>query len=212
MDKWVQLHIRKKLLNAAVRILNRLLPEKAAVNPQTQLLEQVYKKLLQAHRIEVYQGRFDDVLYQVLEHLRDRHFLNVLELSKKVLIYLADTDRYYRQWLGLFFLLVHDAVEEQQQSLLFEQFLESARAQWEFDMRGAFTKEFFEAHKRLFQEIQFSNSLYTVCARGYEKIVPRDARMNEVNMKDGKHNADNRPSSSDSDGRSHDRLCHRHNN
>jgi hypothetical protein len=175
-DKWILLHVRKKLINFGVAILNRLLPERAAVFPQTQLLEQVYEKLLQAYKIEAYCGRFDDVPYQVVEYLHDRHFLNTLELSRKVLIYLADTDRYYRQWLGLFFLLIHDAVEEQQQSMLFEDFLASARSQWEFDMHSAFPREFFEAHKRFFQEIQLTNHLYTLCAKRYEKIVPRDTR------------------------------------
>lgn len=175
-DKWILLHVRKKLINAVVRIAHQVLPERRAVFPQTQLLEQVYKKLFQAYKIEAYCGRFDDVPYQAVEHLRDRHFLNILELSRKALIYLADTDRYYRQWLGLFFLLIHDVVEEQQQSMLFEEFLDSVRSQWEFDMHGAFPREFFEAHKRSFQEIQLTNHLYTLCAKRYEKIVPRDTR------------------------------------
>ena len=176
LDKWVLLHVRKKLINLGVAALNRLLPKRAPLFPQTELLEQVYQKLLQAYRVEAYCGRFDDVPYQVVEHLRDRHFLNILELSRKVLIYLGDTDRYYRQWLGLFFLLIHDAVEEQQESLLFEDFLASVKAQYEFDMHGAFPREFFEAHKCLFQEIQLTNHLYTLCAKRYEKIVPRDTR------------------------------------
>jgi hypothetical protein len=169
------LHVRKKLINLAVRIVNKGLQASRAEFPQTQLLEQVYQKLLQTYRIEAYCGRFDDVPYQAVEHLRDRHFLNILELSQKALIYLADTDRYYRQWLGLFFLLIHDAVEEQQQNLHYEEFLTSTLSQWEFDMRGAFTPEFFEEHKRLFQEIQLTNHLCTLCAKRYEKIVPRDA-------------------------------------
>ena len=176
LDKWILLHIRKKLINLAVAILNRLLPQRVPVFPQTQLLEQVYQKLLQAYGIEAYCGRFDDVPYQAIHTLRDRHFLNILELSQKALTYLADTDRYYRQWLGLFFLLIHDALEEQQQNLLYEEFLASVKGQYDFDMHGAFPPEFFEAHKRLFQEIQLTNHLYTVCSKRYEKIVPRDTR------------------------------------
>lgn len=175
-DKWILLHVRKKLINAAVRMINQVLPAPRAEFPQTQLLERVYEKLFQTYRIEAYCGRFDDVPYQMVEHLRDRHFLNILELSRKALIYLADTDRYYRQWLGLFFLLIHDAVEEQQQNLRYEEFLTSALSQWEFDIRDAFPSEFFEVHKRLFQEIQLANHLFTLCAKRYEKIVPRDAR------------------------------------
>jgi hypothetical protein len=179
LNKWILIHVRKKLINAAVRLLNHVLPAHRAEFPQTQLLEQVYEKLLQAYRIEAYCGRFDDVPYQTVEHLHDRHFLNILELSRKALIYLADTDRYYRQWLGLFFLSIHDAVEKQKQVLQYEEFLKSALDQWEFDLRGAFPPEFFKARKRLFQEIQLANHLFMLCAKRYENIVPRDARKNE---------------------------------
>jgi hypothetical protein len=175
-NKWVLLHVRKKLVNAAVRMLNRILPSLKAEFPQTMMLENVYQKLLQAYTLEAYCGRFDDIPRQTVAALKDRNFLNVLELSRKILVYLADTDRYYRQWLGLFFLLIHDSVEEQQQSLLFEQFLESARAQWEFDMRGSFPKEYFDVHKRTFQEIQLANNLFNLCAKRYEKLVPRDTQ------------------------------------
>ena len=178
-NKWILLHVRKKLINLAVRLINQVLPVPRAEFPQTQMLERVYEKLFQAYRIEAYCGRFDDISYQTIEHLHDRHFLNILELSRKGLIYLADTDRYYRQWLGLFFLLTHDAVEEQKQSLRYKEFLMSALNQWEFDMDGAFPPEFFEGHKRLFQEIQLANHLFTLCAKRYEKIVPRDARQIE---------------------------------
>jgi hypothetical protein len=176
VDKWILLHVRKKLLNAAVRLVNAVLPDRQPLYPQTRLLEDVYAKMHRAYRVEVYCGRFDDVPHQTLKTLRDRHFLNVLDLSRKVLIYLGDTDRYYRQWLGLFFLLIHDAVEEQQQSMLFEEFLASARAQWDFNMCGSFPKEYFDAHKRDFQEIMLTNSLYNLCAKRYETLIPRVAR------------------------------------
>lgn len=155
-------------MNLAVRILNRALPEQRPQYPQTELLEDVYGKLFQAYRLEAYSGRFDDVPYQMLKTLKDRHFLNILELSRKFLIYLGDTDRYYRQWLGLFFLLIHDAVDAQQQGMQFEEFLTSIRAQWEFDMRGAFGKEHFLENKRAFQELMLANSLYNLCSREYE--------------------------------------------
>jgi hypothetical protein len=168
LDKWVLFHVRKKLVNLAVRILNGLISPRDPQYPQTQLLEDVYRKLFQVHRLEAFCGRFDDVPYQDLSALGDRHFLNILELSGKFLVYLADTDRYYRQWLGLFFLLVHDTVEEQQQSMRFEEFLASAWAQWEFDMRGAFPEEHFNENKRVFQEIMLANNLYNLCSKEYE--------------------------------------------
>jgi hypothetical protein len=171
LDKWVLLHVRKKLANLAVRILNRLILPRDPLYPQTRLLEDVYRKLFQAYKIEAFCGRFDDVLYQDLSALRDRHFLNILELSRKLLIYLGDTDRYYRQWLGLFFLLIHDAVEDQRKNMYFEELLASARAQWEFDMRGAFGKEHFNENKRIFQEIMLANFLFNLCSKEYEACL-----------------------------------------
>lgn len=151
-------------------VVNALVREREPKNPQTKLLNDVYKNLLQAYRLEAYCGRFDDEPYKDLNALRDRHFLNILELSKKFLIYLGDTDRYYRQWLGLFFLLIHDAVEDQQLSMRFEEFLTSIRAQWEFDMRGAFQKEHFNENKRIFQEIMLANFLFNLCSIEYEAL------------------------------------------
>jgi hypothetical protein len=174
INRWTRLHIVKQLLNAGVRILNRVLPERRAQFPQTELLDQAYRKLLQAYRIEAWCGRFDNIPYETLKTLGDRNFLNVLELSRKLLVYLADTDRYYRQWLGLFFLLVHDAVEEQQRTMRFEQFLKSEREQWELPMEGAFPREYFNAHKRDFQQILLTNHLYNLCATRYENLVPRE--------------------------------------
>ena len=176
IDKWILLHVRKTLLNLAVRFLNALIRDRAPEWPQTILLEQVYRRMFQAYRIEAYCGRFDDVPYQSLRALEDRHFLNVLELSRKLLIYLGDTDRYYRQWLGLFFLLISDSVEEQRKNLGYQEFLDSAWNQWEFDMRGGFPSEFFEVHRELFQQIQLANHLFTLCGKRYENIVPPDTQ------------------------------------
>lgn len=160
-----------------MRILNRLISARDPQYPQTQLLEDVYKKLFQAYKLEAFCGRFDDVAYQTLDTLEDRHFLNILELSRKFLVYLGDTDRYYRQWLGLFFLLIHDAVEKQLQDLQYEEFLVSARAQWGFDMRGAFPEEHFDEKKRVFQEIMLANNLYNLCSKKYEGYLhPRYAK------------------------------------
>jgi hypothetical protein len=168
VDKWLLLHVRKKLINLACGVINKVLPEQTPQYPQTQLLEDVYKKLLQAYELEAFSGRFDDVPYQTLKTLKDRHFLNILELSRKLLIYLGDTDRYYRQWLGLFFLLTHDAIQKHQQSMRFEPFLASARAQWEFDMRGAFGEQHFKENKRIFQELMLANHLFNLCSKKYE--------------------------------------------
>lgn len=164
MDKWVCLHLRKKLINLAVRVLNRLVPARDPEYPQTRLLEDVYKRLLQAYKLEVYCGRFDDVPYQTLKTLRDRHFLNVLELSRKFLMYLGDTDRYYRQWLGLFLLVSHDVVDDHARALTAEEACRQINDQW--GDYGGLTeevlKQLFPEHKRLAQEMVLCNHLHNL--------------------------------------------------
>jgi len=177
LDKWLSLHVRKKLLNLAIRFLDALLPDPRPQYPQTRLLEDVYKLMDGVFRVEVLCGRFDDVPWQKVKTLKDRHFLKVLELSRKGLICLADTDRYYRQWLGLFFLLVHDAVEKQREKLDYENFLVSVLAQWDFDMRGAFPKKYFDGHRKEFQEIMLANNLANLCAKRYQTLVSREAEQ-----------------------------------
>jgi hypothetical protein len=162
LDKWVKLHIHKTLLNFVVGFLNWLIPDRTPQHSQTQLLENVYRKLLKAYEVEVYCGRFDDVPYQTIKALKDRNFLNLLELSRKVLFYLGDTDRYYRQWLGLFFLLIQDELNIHKENMTYEDFFRLVKAQWDFDMTGAFPKEFFNAHKDVFQEIVLTNFLTNI--------------------------------------------------
>lgn len=162
LDKWAKLHIRKTLLNFAVSFLNRLIPDKTPQYPQTQLLENVYKKLMAAYEVEAYCGRFDDKPYQTIKTLKDRNFLNLLELSKKALFYLGDMDRYYRQWLGLFFLLIQDELNTHKENMTYEEFFKLVKAQWDFDMTGAFPQEFFDAHKDEFQKIILCNFLTNI--------------------------------------------------
>jgi hypothetical protein len=164
LDKWVSLHIRKKLINLAVRILNKLVPSRDPAYPQTRLLEDVYKKLLQAYKLEVFCGRFDDVPYQALQTLKDRHFLNVLELSGKVLMYLGDTDRYYRQWLGLFLLVTHDVIDSHARALTPEEASREINGQW--GDYGGINEEvlslLFPEHRDLAQEMVLCNHLHNL--------------------------------------------------
>lgn len=162
LDKWVSLHICKKLLNLAVRVLNRLLSSRDPEYPQTRLLEDVYTKLLQAYRVEAYCGRFDDLPYQNLEALKDRHFLNVLELSQKVLIYLGETDRYYRQWLGLFLLVIHDAVDMHAALLTVEEACSQINSQWEYGLSPEVLEILFPMHVRTVQEAVLCNHLHNL--------------------------------------------------
>ena len=162
LDKWVNLHIRKKLLNLLVRVLNRLIPARAPQYPQTRLLEDVYTRLLQAYKLEAFCGRFDDVPFQNLKMLKDKHFLNVLELSRKILFYLGDTDRYYRQWLGLFLLVSHDVIDGHAAALTPEEALKQINGQWEYCLNQDVLELLFPEHRDLVQEMILCNHLHNL--------------------------------------------------
>ncbi|MGB8780549.1 MAG: hypothetical protein WCD81_07870 [Candidatus Bathyarchaeia archaeon] len=159
MDKWKKLHWRKNFLNFAVRVLNRLIPEIASTYPQTEMLDSVFCQLTSAYETEVSAGRFDDIAYQTLAGLKDRNFQRLLQLSRKLLIYFSEEDRYYRQWLGATMLLVKKEVDFWLKNLRFEEFQELVWDQWQFDMKGAVPEEYFNAHKEDFLNIVLANFL-----------------------------------------------------
>lgn len=159
MDKWIKLHLRKKAVNLAVFVLNRLMPEARATYPQTRMVQHVFTKLNRAYRTEAYAGRFDDIPYQTLASLKDRNFQRLLQLAQKLLVYFGEDDRYYRMWLGFAMLLVKGEVNAELEKLSFEDCLTLTKTQWDFDLQGAVPKEYFDAHKEDFLNIVLANFL-----------------------------------------------------
>jgi hypothetical protein len=160
LDRWLKLHLFKTFLNRCVQVLNLIVPRAKPTWPQSKIISNVYDRMYHAYAVEAYCGRFDDIPYQTIKSVRDKNFLRVLELSEKLLYYLGEMDRYYRQWLGLALLLAEDELEQARLATTYEGFLQSVRAQWDgFDMQGAFPKEYFQAHREGFMQILLSNSL-----------------------------------------------------
>lgn len=162
MDRWLKLHLFKTFLNGCVRILNLIVPRSKPTWPQSKIVSNVYSRMYHAYAVEAYCGRFDDIPYQSPRTVQDKNFLRTLQLSEKLLYYLAEMDRYYRQWLGLALLLAEDALKRARVNMTYEGFLDLVRAQWEFDMQGAFPREFFEGHRDLFQKILLANNLTSI--------------------------------------------------
>jgi len=159
MNRELKMCLTKKFVNLAVRVLNKLVPDAKATYPQTLMTDNMFKRLFKAYQIEAYAGRFDDKPYKQLQELKDKNFMRFLCLSRKILVYLGENDRYYRQWLGYALLLARDEVKAQLERLTMEDFLRLTKAQWDFDMRGAFPKEYFTAHKQEFLNIVLTNFL-----------------------------------------------------
>lgn len=158
MDKWLKLNIAKHLINPVVRVLNLLIPDSVGVYPQTKILGKVYADLLHVYKIEAYCGRFDDIPKGTLEALKDKNFLRFLQLSGKLLIYLGDTDRYYRAWLGLFFLLVRDHTE----TLPLANAGQSVEAQWDYPVCEEIFQKYASVAEREARQIVLANQLYNL--------------------------------------------------
>jgi hypothetical protein len=170
LDKWAKLHWRKNFVNFAVRVLNGLIPEMKPSYPQTEIIEQVFKGLDKAYHTEVLAGRFDDISFQTIANLKDRNFQRLLQLSQKLLIYFSEDDRYYRQWLGLAMLLVRRELDIWLETLSREEFEALVFAQWQFDMRGAVTEEYFNAHKEDFLNIVLANFLMNLIKKDLTEV------------------------------------------
>ena len=135
--------------------MNALLPGREAQYPQTKILEDIYTDMMRVYKLEAFAGRFDDVPYQNLATLKDKNFLRTLQLSKKLLIYLGDVDRYYRGWLGLFLLLAREHVE----NFSVTDACRLMREQWDYPCEGTFLNDFFSQHKDLANKIVLANHL-----------------------------------------------------
>jgi hypothetical protein len=92
--------LRMKLLKTAVNIPLRLLSKTVVCPqprfPQTLLLARVNARLMQVYHMECAQGVFDEP---------DGNFERLLRTAQAFLTVMAEDDRYYRQWLGLFMIL-----------------------------------------------------------------------------------------------------------
>jgi hypothetical protein len=159
MDRQLRMHLTKKLVNSAVRVLNRLIPEEKATFPQTVMTDNVFKRLFEAYKIEAYCGRFDEIPYKQLPSLKDKNFMRFLTLSRKLLLYLGENDRYYRAWLGYAFILAAEEKQKFMENLTYKNCFQLIERQWELDVKGVVPPEHFHAHKDLFCDMVLADFL-----------------------------------------------------
>jgi hypothetical protein len=103
MNRELKLHFLKQLVNWPLRVLNRFLVfPKSPRYPQTVALLSLYGTLRRVYSVEVKSGVFD---------VPDGNFERLFTVAIKVLAQVSERDRYYRAWVGLFFLLAARQVE-----------------------------------------------------------------------------------------------------
>jgi hypothetical protein len=101
LDREFRLWFLKLLVNLPVRLIDLFLkfPVKAEF-PQSQMLLNTYDKMMKTYRLDCRQGVFGVK--------PDRNFERLLRVSAKVLAGISESDRYYRAWLGLAFVLARE--------------------------------------------------------------------------------------------------------
>jgi hypothetical protein len=149
----------KKLVNFAVRIFSKLVPDAKPSYPQTVMTDNVFKRLFQAYRIEAYCGRFDEIPYKQLPDVKDKNFMRLLSLTRRLLVYLGENDRYYRAWLGYAFILASEEKQKFTDELTYKNCFQLLTKQWELELEDIVPPEHFQAHKNIFCDMVLADFL-----------------------------------------------------
>jgi hypothetical protein len=107
-------------------VLNRWLPERVPTFPQTILADRMFKRMIQAYKLEVAQGVFKEIG----NFEGDGNFLRLLEISRKILIGISEDDRYYREWLGLLVILASEEYQRWLSEVSPAEIKKWCQAQW----------------------------------------------------------------------------------
>jgi len=141
-----------------MRVIDKLVPEPTATFPQTRMAKHVFQHLFNAYCLEVWGGRFDDVPHQTLGGLEDRNFLTFLSATRKILLYVGENDRYYRAWIGLAFVTVHEEYERALKSLSMDEFTREYASQWELNFKSI-PESHFQLYKSEFLDMMLTAHL-----------------------------------------------------
>ena len=152
MHRNLKLVFLKLLVNVPLRLADRILPEpRPACFPQTAMMESVFDTMGKVYRLEVKQGIFTE-----RNGRPDGNFDVFLRVSRKILSRIAESDRYYRAWLGLGMLLCYREVSKL--DLTGEQLLEYCKQQWLFDV-SFLPRHYVEENRQEFLEMAFTDYL-----------------------------------------------------
>jgi hypothetical protein len=127
LDRELRLWFLKLLVNLPVRLLDRFLkfPAKAEF-PQSQMLLNTYRKMMKTYQLDCIQGVFGSV--------PDRNFERLLRVGAKVLVGISESDRYYRAWLGLAFVLAREEYLAQLERSVPADLIFEIKRQWLSDL------------------------------------------------------------------------------
>jgi hypothetical protein len=127
LNRNFQLWFLKLLVNLPVRFLDRFLkfPQKAEF-PQTRMLLNTYGQMMVVYRVDCLQGVFGAVPDKNLERL--------IRVGAKVLVGVSESDRYYRAWVGLAYLLAKEEYLRNLQQATPQSLVFDIKRQWLSDL------------------------------------------------------------------------------
>ena len=120
-SEW-KLRMLKAFVNVPLRLAVKIIRCPESHYPQTQMLRRVHARLMRVYRLEVAQGIFD---------VPDGNFERLLNVSEALLTRLAEDDRYYRQWLGLFMILCAEEYQRFAREISPAEIKRLCQEQWE---------------------------------------------------------------------------------
>jgi hypothetical protein len=138
MNNTVKLMMIKKGINFMTLLALKLLPSAKAKYPQTRVLIRVFARLTKAFNVEMASKR---------RGLEDENFKRLLDISLRALAYISEEDRYYRQWLGLLFLLIEEEIQVEREGVSRDEFVRLLKEQWLLDW-SIIPEEVFQIRKR----------------------------------------------------------------
>ncbi len=165
MHPELKLRFLKALVNVPVRLLDRLLPMPSSAEfPQTKMLLRAYAKMAKAYRLDCVNGTFGAA--------PDGNFLRLLRTSVKLLANISESDRYYRAWLGLCFILASEELSEFNEPAV--EIKRLIKVQWLDDL-GFLRDEVIINDRRAFLEIALCNHLVNLARMELSDVsLPRN--------------------------------------
>ena len=152
MNNTLKLVFVKTGINALAFLANKILPRTPATYPQTRILARVFQRLRDVYRVERCAGR---------RGLEDQHFEQLLDVTLKALAFISEEDRYYRQWLGLVYLLVEEELAVERAAVSRDEFVRLVKEQWHLNW-GVISEGLYEGEKARWFPVLLTDFLHNL--------------------------------------------------
>jgi hypothetical protein len=150
----LKLILYKRGINLITLVASRILPKAEGKYPQTKILLRVFDRLFKVFHVERFKTG--------TRGLEDQNFRRLLDVSVRALAYISENDRYYRQWLGLLYLLIDDELESERKNLSRKEFVSLMREQWLLKGWSKLSEGMFQHQKEALFPLVLTDYLHTV--------------------------------------------------